>query len=88
MTGMRVSIEVEDGGVEVSTGGRCAGPGSIGFREAEVRTFGVTLEPSVHDIILSFVPSGEGDFKVALPVVYRGRSISGDEVLQESVEVT
>ena len=66
MTRMCVSVEVEDGGVEVTSGRGCTNPGRVGFVEAEVRTRGVSFKPSVGHEVLSFVPSGEGDLKVAL----------------------
>ena len=81
MTRVRVSVEVEDGGVEVTAGGRCTSPGRVGFGEAEVGAFVVAFETSVGDEVLSFVPSGEGNLKVALPSVYGGRSVCHDEVL-------
>ena len=81
MTRMCVRVEVEDGGVEVTAGGRCTSPGRVGFGEAEVGASVVAFESSVGDKVLAFVPSGEGDLKVALPVVYGGRSVCHDEVL-------
>jgi hypothetical protein len=81
MTRVRVNVEVEDGGVEVTAGGRCTSPGRVGFGETEVGAFGVPFETSVGHEVLSFVPSGVGDLKVALPGVYGGRSVCHDEVL-------